>query len=293
MKILNILLPTIAVAFLAFLAGSYVMFAEAGPAGFLNNAYKAGHALLDQQTNYRHPYFSRFYQKARTDQRGVTIYEPSKTEEGFTLYSSGHEQRVHMISMNGDLVHAWQVPFSSVWNDQAAVKNPVADSHIYNRAMHLYPNGDLLAMYIASGDTPWGYGLVKMTKDSEVIWTYLEQTHHDLDVGPDGRIYTLTHEIRNDVIEAWTQLVPPRIDDYVVVLSPDGEELEKVDVTRALIDSPYGRMLTRIPWYAESSGDYLHTNAIDVITRENAAVFPVRQGGATCWSPCASCDRAI
>ena len=63
MKILNIALPTIAVAFLAFLAGSYVMFSEAGPAGFLSNAYKAGQALVDQQTNYRHPYFSRFHQK--------------------------------------------------------------------------------------------------------------------------------------------------------------------------------------------------------------------------------------
>ena len=33
---------------MAFLAGSYVMFAEAGPAGFLRNAYKAGQALVDQ-----------------------------------------------------------------------------------------------------------------------------------------------------------------------------------------------------------------------------------------------------
>ncbi len=116
-------------------------------------------------------------------------------------------------------------------------------------------------------------------KDSKVIWTYLGQVHHDLDVGEDGRIYTLTHEIKNDVIEAWTQLAPPRIDDFIVVLSPDGEELKKVDVTQALINSTYGRMLTRLPFYSKDSGDYLHTNAIDVITAANAKVFPYRQGG--------------
>ena len=112
MKFLNIALPTLAVAFLAFLAGSYVMFAEAGPASFLTNAYKAGQALIDQQTNYRHPYFSRFHQKARTDERGVTIYDPSKTQEGFTLYTSGHDQRAFLMSMNGDVLHEWDLPFS-------------------------------------------------------------------------------------------------------------------------------------------------------------------------------------
>ena len=279
MKFLNFLLPTIAVAFLAFLAGSYVMFAEAGPAAFLSNAYKAGQALIDQQTNYRHPYFSRFHQKARTDERGVTIYEPGKAQEGYTLYTSGHDQRAFLISMNGDVVHEWDLPFSAIWNETSPVKAPLGDEYIYYRRAFLYPNGDLLVIYIASGDTPWGYGAARMTKDSELVWSYLGQTHHDFDVGSDGRIYLLTHEIRHDVIEAWTQLKPPRVDDFIVVLSPEGEELRKVDVTKALIDSTYGRMLTRIPWYAEQSGDYLHTNNIDVIEAADAEVFPFGKEG--------------
>ncbi len=279
MKFLNVLLPTLAVAFLAFLAGSYVMFAEAGPAAFLSNAYKAGQALIDQQTNYRHPYFSRFHQKARTDRRGVTIYDPEKAEDGFTLYTSGHDQRAFLISMNGDVMHEWDLPFSAIWNETSPVNAPLGDEYIYYRRAFLYPNGDLLVIYIASGDTPWGYGMARMSKESELVWSYLGQAHHDFDVGADGRIYLLTHEIRHDVIEEWTQLKPPRVDDFIVVLSPDGEELQKVDVTRALIDSTYGRMLTRIPWYAEQSGDYLHTNAIDVIEEADAEVFPFGKQG--------------
>jgi hypothetical protein len=255
------------------------MFAEAGPAGFLSNAYKAGEALIDQQTNYRHPYFSRFYQKARTDQRGVTIYDPTRTQEGFTLYSSGHDQRAFLISMNGDVLHEWDLPFSKIWNDSSPVKSPMDDDHIYYRRVYLYPNGDLLTIYIASGDTPWGYGAARMTKDSEVVWSYLGQAHHDFDVGADGKVYLLTHEIGLEPIEAWTQLKPPRIDDFIVVLSPDGKELKKVDVTKALVGSTYGRMLTRIPWYAEASGDYLHTNSIDVIETADVENFPFGEEG--------------
>jgi outer membrane protein assembly factor BamB len=279
MKFLNILLPTLAVAFLAFLAGSYVMFAEAGPAAFLSNAYKAGQALVDQQTNYRHPYFSRFHQKARTDARGVTIHDPDRAQDGLTLYTSGHDQRAFLVSMNGDVLHAWDLPFSKIWNETSPVKAPLGDEYIYYRRAHLYPNGDLLVIYIASGDTPWGYGAARMTKDSELVWSYLGQAHHDFDVGSDGKVYLLTHEVRHDVIEAWTQLKPPRVDDFIVVLSPEGEELKKVDVTKALIDSTYGRMLTRIPWYSEQSGDYLHTNAIDVIEAADAKVFPFGKEG--------------
>ena len=205
MKFLNVLLPTIAVAFLAFLAGSYTMFAETFPSGYLSNAYQGGQALFDQQTNYRHPYFSRFYQKARTDQRGVTIYDPARTEEGFTLYTSGHDQRAFLISMNGEVLHEWDLPFSAIWNETSPVKAPLGDDYIYYRRAHLYPNGDLLVIYIASGDTPWGYGVARMTKDSEVVWSYLGQAHHDLDVGADGKVYLLTHEISQDVIEAWTR----------------------------------------------------------------------------------------
>jgi hypothetical protein len=118
-----------------------------------------------------------------------------------------------------------------------------------------------------------------MTKDSEVIWSYLGQAHHDFDVGADGKVYLLTHEIGLEPIEAWTQLKPPRIDDFIVVLSPDGKELKKVDVTKALVGSTYGRMLTRIPWYAEASGDYLHTNSIDVIETADVENFPFGEEG--------------
>ena len=51
-------------------------------------------------------------------------------------------------------------------------QDPRPDPSIHYRNAYLYPNGDLLAIYEAAGDTPWGYGLYKMDKDSRLIWKY-------------------------------------------------------------------------------------------------------------------------
>jgi hypothetical protein len=110
-----------------------------------------------------------------------------------------------------------------------------------------------------------------MDKSSRLIWKFLEGAHHDLTVGPDGNIYVLTHEIRNTIIDKWRHLKPPRVDDFVVVLSPDGEVLKKVSILDALVASPYARMVNTIAWY--SKDDYLHTNAIDVV--DDAAAMRV------------------
>ena len=55
----------------------------------------------------------------------------------------------------------------------------------------------------------------------------------------------------------------------MVVLSPDGEELQKVSVVDAFMASPYARMVNLVAWY--SKGDYFHTNAVDVLDPAAAA----------------------
>jgi hypothetical protein len=191
-----------------------------------------------------------------------------------TLYTSGDGAHAVLVSMTGEILHEWRLPFSEVWDDTAAVKAPQPDSLIYFRKAHLYPNGDLLVIYEAAGDTPWGYGLVKMDKNSRPIWKYLAHAHHDLDVDSAGRIYVLTHEIRSNVYKFWRHLETPRIDDFVVVLSPEGEELQKIAVVDAFIESPYARMVNQVAWYTE--GDFFHTNSIDVL--DPAAVQDLAPG---------------
>ena len=270
-KVVHQAVLLVAIAFLGLIAGSYLVFAEAFPARFLTDAYRGGQALFDKWTKWNEPYPGEFWQPARTAALGVTVYDPDRAANGFTLFTSGEGQKAVLISMTGKVLHEWHLPFSAVWDKTAAVAKPQPDSLIYWRKAHMYPNGDLLAIYEAAGDTPWGYGLVKVDKDSNVIWKYLKHVHHDLDVGPDGRIYVLTHEIRSNVYRFFKHLAPPRIDDFVVVLSPEGEELQKVSVVDAFMASPYARMTNLVAWY--SKGDYFHTNDVDVLDPTLAAAL--------------------
>jgi len=271
-----------AIAFLAFLGGSFVVLGKVFPYDYLDSAYQAARALYAQRTQYREATATDLYVPARSDKRGVTIHDHERAQSGLTLYTSSHDQRAFLISMEGDVIHEWHLPFSAIWDETAAAKKPWPDSFVIWDDIHLFPNGDLLAIYVGIGDTPWGYGLVKMDKDSQVVWKYLERAHHDLDIAGDGKIYLLTHELRFDKIETAQHLVPPRVDDYVVVLSPDGKELKKVSVLDALVKSPYGRLLIRIPWYATGearNGDFTHANAVDLIRPETAAHLPFAKDG--------------
>ena len=268
----------LSVAFLAFIAGSLTMYTERFPSTYLADAYRGGLALWEQRTRFDDPYPSACWQPQRTEARGVTIYDSERTYDGLTLYTSGHGQTALLVSMAGEVVHEWSVPFSEVWDVSAGThQDPRPDQYIFYHKSVLYPNGDLLAVYEAVGDTPYGYGLVKMDRDSRPIWSYMGRAHHDMDLGEDGRVYVLTQDVTHDVIEGVEHLKPPRLDDFVVILSPDGEELKKIPLLEAFVDSPYRRMLNTVPWFA--NGDYLHTNAVDVISAEQAARFPFASEG--------------
>lgn len=262
-KLAHFVALIVSIGFLGFIAGTYVVFADAFPAQYVTNAYRGGQALVSKMRDYNDPFPGTLWQPSRSEAGGVTIYDPERSAPGPTLYTAGHEQKAYLISPTGETLHEWSLPYSEVWDKSAAVKDPRPDPLVYWRKAHLYPNGDLLVIYEGVGDTPWGYGMAKMDKDSNLIWKYLEHTHHDFDVADDGTIYVLTHAIDRTVIEDWQHLAPPRIDDFLVQLSPDGRELRKISVVDAFLKSPFGRLSNTVAWY--SKGDYFHTNAVDVL----------------------------
>ena len=119
-----------------------------------------------------------------------------------------------------------------------------------------------MAIYVGVGDSPWG---VKFDKDSNVLWKFVDNVHHDMDVERDGSIVTLTHAFRSTAevpyiyAERNTSYV---LDDYLVQLSPDGAVVKKVSILDALAKSPHHDMLRVIE---DFEWDPLHANSVDVI----------------------------
>jgi len=269
----------LALMLLAFLAGSYSILAQRFPYQPLHDAYRAARAMLAQHAELDTAYTTNLWQPARTDRRGVTVADTGAALPGYTLYSSAHTQSAVLIDLAGRKVHEWAMPYSAIWDESAAPRNPVPDERTYFRKVHLYPNGDLLAIYDGIGDTPHGYGLVKLDRDSRVLWKYLERVHHDLSVAPDGRIFVLTHEITHDRFVERDHLKPPRIDDFVVELSPQGQPLRKLRLLDALARNDYLRLLDTLPDYVGESGDYLHTNDVDFVDDNAARNMPFLRPG--------------
>lgn len=267
------------VAFLTYVAGAFMMYIGAAPTDGLRRGFVGGLALYDRLLDYNDPFMSDFWQPARTDKRGVQRHDPARAQDGLTLYTSGHAQKAFLMDMEGRVVHEWSLPFSQVWDPSSPISKPRPDAFIYFEKAHVFPNGDLLALYTAIGDTPWGYGLVKMDKDSKIIWKYFGRAHHDFDLDSAGNIYVLTQEILDTDLPGFDELKKPRIDDFLVELSPDGKEMKKMGLIDALIRSPFGRKLYFVPWAVyNGSGDYLHTNAVQVLKRPVPGIPQSRAG---------------
>ena len=267
----------VACLFLAFLGGTLVVLAKVFPYEWLNDAYKAGHALIVQDSIHDRYTQTDQWRSARTDKRGVTINDPARAYNGYTLYTSGGAPYASLVDMDGKEVHRWQLDYSKLWDTAPDGRGARDDALMYWRKAIMYPNGDLLAIYIAAGDTPWGYGLVKLDADSNVLWKYHGATHHDIDIAPDGRVLVLTHAFSEKRFENFPALAKPFLDDYVVVLDGNtGEEQAKIPLFEAFYESRYQPLLTNIAHFALE--DPLHTNSVQFIDDELAKNFAPAKG---------------
>src|SRR5579875_3094338 len=184
--------------------------------------------------------------------------------------------------MRGNVVHRWQLPFRQAWPQTPHINRPLADDRIHWVCARLCPNGDLLAIYHA------------------------DNAHHDVEIGEDGAIYTLTHEIVRETPAGMRKFLSgPLLADSLVVLSPEGRERERISLLEAFRDSPYVLMLASVtkqsvteddapvpvvspsdsaasndrprkfPWRK----DLLHANSVRVLPRALASKFPLFKPG--------------
>ncbi|WP_239032004.1 arylsulfotransferase family protein [Paroceanicella profunda] len=253
------------------------------PGPEIRRAYEGGMALYEKATMTQDVHTSDLWFPERSPGKGVTVPATERSQGGVTLYTTGDQPSAYLIDMDGQVLHQWTKPFSQVWSaDWGGVADPQPDQFVYFRHAHVYPNGDLLATYEGVGDTPYGYGLVKLDRNSNVVWRYPGRAHHQFSVAPDGKIYTLTHEIVDDVLPSFEHLESPRLEDFLVVLAPDGEELQKIRLLPAMAASKYRHILYATSGFA--LGDPLHANAVKYITAAQAANFPWAKEGDILFS---------
>ncbi len=273
---LFIIILLVSVSFLSVIFGMVAHKFKLWPVSIFQDAYQATKAWRERLTP-RDRYKSRFFAKARHVNSGVLQYDKAKAYDGFTLFTSVHAQKALLISMDGQILHEWHIPFSEIWENPPHIEFKIAEDFILWGKAHMYPNGDLVTTIGGFGDTPWGYGLVKMDKDSNLIWKYAEHAHHDVNVGSDDKIYTLIHDFTSEQIPGM-KLKLPFLDDSIVVLSPDGHELNRVSISKAFSNSDFSSVLNVVE-EKKNSWDPWHTNNVDILDEEMAKHFPFLKPG--------------
>ena len=156
--------------------------------------------------------------------------------------------------------------------------NPGTNMHTFWHRAHLMPNGDLLAIFD-------GIGIVKLDKQSNVLWQNRNGAHHDLYVAENGDIYLLT---RRTAINPKHNPVEPILEEFITVLDPGGSELRDFSVFDALRNSPFRSILGRLA----AKGDIFHTNTIELVEsapghhespfRAGSVLISVRQLSLVC-----------
>jgi len=276
-------------ASLIYLLGAAVVHFNLPSSGFLIKAFDGAKAW-----NERRQALARTQDEDAAPVVGK-IDKPEKTFDGYTLYAyasmSTSSTQAYLIDMRGEVVHKWAVSFSQVWAEPPHLRERVDDSRVSIFACHLYANGDLLVVFQALTQSGNGYGIAKLDKESNVVWRYAAHAHHDVDVGEDGTIYAIKHELVFIMPKGLEFIQTPCLVDYLVMLSPEGEELKPpISILEALRESPYSALLSslekpgkhnvppgaplpRVIDDGRRRSEPLHANSVKVLSQELAPRF--------------------
>jgi len=156
------------------------------------------------------PYVSWVPAEDCTQKKGVTKYDPDKTFDGINILNSKGTSQVSLVGMKGQTLHTWSL-------DEA--------SYTLDDTSELCQNGDLLVI----DDSRL---LIRLDWDSHIKWINDDlRYHHEVTHAENGDLYVLGMETRMIFV---TGFPVPVLNDYIVIISPEGKTKRKISLSKAL-----------------------------------------------------------
>jgi hypothetical protein len=190
------------------------------------------------------PYLSGY--EPASASRGVTVRKAG-AYPGLLLYLSGHAPAAYLTTLDGRALHTWQHTAPPAWRDAFQREND-GQEHFWRQVL-LLDDGAILAIF-------QGIGLVKLDRQSRLLWGYQGATHHQVAVDEDGTLLVLTQKrtLVRDVAE-------PLLEDFLTRLDPDGRVVKEISILQCFRNSPFASHLERL----QESGDVFHTNSVRIL----------------------------
>lgn len=183
---------------------------------------------------------------------GVTRHDPARAQPGVNVYCSAHGSEVFFLDMQGSILHRLVTPAAKQGAD--CLLEP------YDGASFLALNAPRLS---------------RLDWNSSRLWTSADGHHHDVAVGAEGRIYTLSE--RQGWLSHESRRLPVQ-DHAVSVLSPRGQVERTIPLLPLFADRIARERLARMVELLAGGGssgaeyqresDVLHPNTIELLARD-------------------------
>jgi len=286
------IVAVLAVIFLGYILGAAAMHYRFGKADYLEEMFKILEAsgVIEAQRKLPAPLFIGGLPPKGVDNNrpgapdwrlGVHTFKEDKVQPGLTIYTPVNPWTpITLIDLQGNPVHQWEIP-----RELEVIENR-DDGHVFPRPinppvtdLHVYPNGNLLvALGNDLGFPPFGYAVVLLDKDSNVLWTYSKDAHHRINVADNGDIAVLLNAWIEDPWPGLESIPVPFREDEIAILRPDGTEKKRISVMRAFQNSEWQGALKQIS-HDPRFKDKFHTNAVQFLTAEQAKAIPYAKEG--------------
>lgn len=188
---------------------------------------------------------------------GVTRYEPSRSQPGANLYCSGHAPEALLVDMRGEVLHRWALPF-----DRAFPGRPPGRESVFFRRVRLLADGGLIVLF-------QGSGLVRLDRDSNIVWSRSAPVFNDFSVETDGGLLWLEKRPFHG-----TEDLPPQdtlLEDFLVRSAPDGQIIAEISLLEAFRQPPWDQLLATMA----DRGDVLHSNSVSRLPPSEIAGGPL------------------
>lgn len=174
-------------------------------------------------------YVDRSPVKADPTRQGVTFHARDKTSPGLTLITHHKPCIAHLVNMQGESIRSWASENCAYWT----------------RAVIL-ASGDVLVVegkgFLSRFD--WG---------GQLLWRKKLNSHHDVEPRSADTFALLTTGQRHIEGEG-----PPIVDNFISIVSADGEILSSLSVYEVLTKDPSG-----LPLILNRNRDIFHSNSIE------------------------------
>ena len=218
-----------------------------------------------------------FYVRSHKSPSSV-VKNISQTQPGLSLVTEIAAERTvlaKIIDLEGNAVHKWNIDWFEIWSNPTHLPEKIVPKAKPGTNIHgavVMENGDLVFNFESKG-------LVRLDRDSEVVWRLPYLTHHSVHLHDDGNLWVSGTKYQTKPVDRLPNLKPPFYEETILEISPDGKILREWYVADLLRQNGYVGLLYMGSLNNENTviqGDDRLLGKTDILHLNDVEPFPAK-----------------